>query len=208
MTVTVRWAKVDDLDPVDLPDWLSPAERIRHESLRQSIDRRHFVGVRVLLRSTMAELLGDAADDIELHQRCERCGGAHGRPTITVAGRTGPHVSMAHAGGIVVVAVAPQPVGVDLEPTRDDVDSDHDLVAWVRTEAVLKATGQGLDVDPRLLGISGPDGPPRLESWSGPGRRPAIRLADLDIAPGFVGCLARLGRGRPRIDLAERPIVG
>ena len=69
-----------------------------------------------------------------------------------------------------------------------------------RTEAVLKATGHGLDVDPRLVGISGPDAAPRLETWHGPGRRPAVTLTDLDLGGGFVGCVARLGRGRAGVD--------
>jgi 4'-phosphopantetheinyl transferase len=202
VTTIVRWAKVDALDPDLVPEWLTPAERGRHRSLRQPVDRRQFVGTRQLLRDTLIELLGGTADDVVLHQQCDRCGGAHGRPTIRIAGRPGPHVSTTHAGGLVAVAIASNPVGVDLEP----VGEAGDLVTWVRTEAVLKATGHGLDIDPRLVGISDPDAAPRLEAWNGPGRRPAVTLTDLDLG-GFVGCVARLGRGRAGVDGAERTLA-
>ncbi len=215
VTTIVRWAKVDALDPDLVPEWLTPAERERHRSLRQPVDRRQFVGARQLLRDTVVELRGGAADDVELHQQCDRCGGPHGRPTIRIAGRPGPHVSTTHAGGLVAVAIASNPVGVDLEPVGeagvtnagDTATDTGDLVTWVRTEAVLKATGHGLDVDPRLVGISGPDAAPRLETWHGPGRRPAVTLTDLDLGGGFVGCVARLGRGRAGVDGAERTLV-
>lgn len=203
VTTIVRWAKVDALDPDLVPEWLTPAERGRHRSLRQPVDRRQFVGTRQLLRDTLIELLGGTADDVVLHQQCDRCGGAHGRPTIRIAGRPGPHVSTTHAGGLVAVAIASNPVGVDLEP----VGEAGDLVTWVRTEAVLKATGHGLDIDPRLVGISDPDAAPRLEAWNGPGRRPAVTLTDLDLGGGFVGCVARLGRGRAGVDVAERTLA-
>jgi len=207
VTTIVRWAKVDALDPDLVPEWLTPAERGRHRSLRQAVDRRQFVGARQLLRDTLVELLGGSADDVELHQQCDRCGGAHGRPMVRIAGRPGPHVSTTHAGGLVAVAIASNPVGVDLEPVGDTTTDTGDLVTWVRTEAVLKATGHGLDVDPRLVGISGPDAAPRLETWNGPGRRPAVTLADLDLGGGLVGCVARLGRGRAGVDVAERTLA-
>ena len=207
VTTIVRWAKVDALDPDLVPEWLTPAERGRHRSLRQPVDRRQFVGARRLLRDTLIELLGGTADDVVLHQQCDRCGGAHGRPMVRIAGRPGPHVSTTHAGGLVAVAIASNPVGVDLEPVGDTTTDTGDLVTWVRTEAVLKATGHGLDVDPRLVGISGPDAAPRLETWNGPGRRPAVTLADLDLGGGLVGCVARLGRGRAGVDVAERTLA-
>ena len=58
-----------------------------------------------------------------------------------------------------------------------------------------------------LVGLSAPDAPPRLESWNGPGRRPTVRFADLDLAPGYLACVARLGRSPIDADVAELPIT-
>ena len=38
---------------------------------------------------------------------------------------------------------------------------------WVRKEAVLKASGVGLDEDPREVEITAPSQPPRLIRWAG-----------------------------------------
>jgi 4'-phosphopantetheinyl transferase len=101
-------------------------------------------------------------------------------------------VSLAHAGELAVVALARHPVGVDVEA--------GDRTTWTRTEAVLKATGHGLDVDPSLVGLGPPDAPPRLVRWDGPGRRPALRLADVTTEDGYVAAVARLGRRPLRLD--------
>ena len=200
----VRWARVDALDPDFTPHWLNRAQLARRDRLRQPNDRRHFIGVRLLLRNSVAESLGGSPSNVELHQHCDRCGGAHGHPTVSVADQPGPQVSMAHAGGVVVVAVASKPVGVDLEPIGRRTD---DLTRWVRTEAVLKATGHGLDVDPLLVGISDSDAAPELTWWRGPGRRPTLRLADIDLGDGFVAGVARLGRRRLDVDVAPRTVA-
>lgn len=71
---------------------------------------------------------------------CPRCGSvAHGRPHVR-----GAHLSLSYADGLVLVAVATVPVGVDVEPGRPD---------WARTEAVLKCTGEGLHGGPDETGL-------------------------------------------------------
>ncbi|WP_420175617.1 4'-phosphopantetheinyl transferase family protein [Luteococcus sp. OSA5] len=108
-------------------------------------------------------------DDTRLVHACPRCGSSqHGRPVLTGPAR-GVHVSLARDRDhrMTVVAVCPQaPVGVDLE-ARGVADFDgFDAVArhpreggldatrlWVRTEAVLKAHGVGLGVDPRTVRV-------------------------------------------------------
>jgi 4'-phosphopantetheinyl transferase len=177
--VVVRWARIDEV-PVDAAG-LSDGERSRLDALRHDDDRRRFVGVRLLLR----HVLGPGAGT--LHQSCPRCGGPHGRPTI----RGGPAVSLAHAGDIAVVAVARRrSVGVDVEPGDDR--------RWVRTEAVLKATGHGFEVDPSLVEV----GPHGVVAWAGPGRRPRLRLVDLAVGDGYVAAVAGLGRRSLRVDAA------
>jgi len=197
--VIVRWARVDTIDPDAAPEHWSAGELERLAALRRPVDRRHFVGARRLLRRAVVAETGCEDDDIVVHQRCHRCGGPHGRPQIEIDGTAGPEVGFAHAGGLVIVAVSDRPVGVDVEPT----DGADELVTWVRTEALLKATGHGLDVHPSLLRLSAPEDRPRLLEWRGPGRKPVVVMADVDTAPGFVAAVVRTGRGSLSLDAAE-----
>jgi 4'-phosphopantetheinyl transferase len=231
--VTVRWLHLDDLDDPDDPDDLgdldgdptsvplSPGERARLAALRVPADRRRFLGARSLLRAAVAEVTGADPRHVRLHQRCERCGGPHGRPQVQVGTDPGPHVSVAHAGALAVVAVGRSPVGVDVEPVAPVLRSTQppwpvgppapagvsDLRTWVRREAVLKAVGLGVDVDPDPVRLGPPDAPPRLVAWSGPGRRPRVHLADLDTAPGHLVTVATVGRRRP-VDAAPLRVSG
>lgn len=205
--VVVRWMRLDEVPADPAPEVLSEAERSRLEGFRDDGDRRRFVGVRLLLRHVVADHTGCLRRDVALLQVCGRCGGPHGPPVIEVRGRPGPAVSMAHAGELAVVAVAAAPVGVDVEPLEHVAPLGDDLRTWVRREAVLKATGHGLDVDPRLLELSAADEPPRLTAWRGPGRGPTVRIADLAPEPGYVAAVARTGRRPLRLNTAAVPVT-
>lgn len=195
--MVVRWARTEGAPPD--PPWLSSGERARLVALRDDADRQRFVAARALLRRVVGDVAGCAPAEVVLHQTCARCGGPHGRPVVG----HGLEVSMTHAGGLVAVAVARSPVGIDLEPVPTAAEEDR-LVTWVRSEAVLKATGHGLEVDPRLVDVGAAGEPPRLARWSGPGRTPRLRLRDLRPAPGYVAAVARLGIGPLRVD--ARPV--
>jgi 4'-phosphopantetheinyl transferase len=148
---------------------------------------------------------------------CRRCGEPHGRPRLApIEGVQLPDVSVAHTVGAVVVAHGPHLVGVDVEQAGaarfegfDDVALGADeraalqLVptarramwrtrAWVRKEAVLKATGHGLSVDPRDVVVADAPQGPVVRSWSGPDavspRR--IQLHDVHLADDLVVALA------------------
>lgn len=69
-------------------------------------------------------------------------------------------------------------------------------MAWVRTEALLKATGQGLAVSPRSVEIS-PGEEPAVIRWSW--GDPAGRVSIFDLSPGqrYVAALAAI-HDRPR----------
>jgi 4'-phosphopantetheinyl transferase len=123
---------------------------------------------------------------------------------------------MSSSNDLAIVAIAKRPVGIDIEHTapgrRPESAAAIELTTWVRTEAVLKATGHGLTVDPALVRISPPGDLPRLLGWKGPGRFPVLRMADLKTDPGYLVSLAVIGRGRLRVDLgrmelADRPAV-
>jgi 4'-phosphopantetheinyl transferase len=77
---------------------------------------------------------------------------------------------------------------------------------WVRKEAVLKATGDGLAVPPSRLTVSAPYDEPRLHAWTGRPLMPrAIALSDLAPPYGHVASLAVIGvcRSVEEFDAAE-----
>lgn len=93
------------------------------------------------LRQAAHDLLGGRVTRL-----CPACGStAHGRPH-----RRGTHVSLGYAPGVVLVATASTPVGVDVE--------EGDDAAWTRTEAVLKCTGEGLRRPPAEVGTDVEEG--------------------------------------------------
>lgn len=130
--------------------------------------------------------------------------------------------SLAHSGDVALVAVARErDVGVDVERLRPDADrwamvrhvltsrerreletvapanrAQTFLSMWTRKEAVLKAAGVGLAIDPALVELEGLSllaGPPELGAlgeWS---------VVGLSV-PHHVGALARRG-GCARIQL-------
>jgi 4'-phosphopantetheinyl transferase len=137
---------------------------------QEPIDRIHRSRAgRAELRALVAQLAGVDPAEVLIDARCPDCGGPHGRPVVMGpdAART-IRVSLAYAGtAIVTAARVGGAIGVDAErrdsaptatvgdrraavralvpPLPDDVDP---LLHWTRIEAVLKADGRGLRVDP------------------------------------------------------------
>lgn len=206
----VRWVRLDLGAPTGAAGGprLGPDELVRMASMRSPAQRERFRTARWLLRAAVAEAAGCSIDDVDVHQRCARCGGPHGRPTVTVGGGPGPSVSLAHSGHLAVAAVSSRPVGVDVErwPAGGATGRVEDLRGWVRTEAVLKATGYGLEVDPSQLEVREGRHGPALVRWEGPGRRPVLQLADLAL-PGALAAVARAGRRPLRVDLAPAGVA-
>jgi len=143
---------------------LTPAEASRLESERHP---ERFLTGRMLLREVAAELTGRPLPLITIAAACPDCGREHGQPRIqhpVGAAMNGLFVSLSHASDVTVAAASASPVGVDIEP-RDvsldrlaairDVAGGNDLTHWTRVEAVLKADGRGLRVDPRAVSIQG-----------------------------------------------------
>ena len=120
---------------------LSPREREREVT-------DSFLAGRLLLKALVTELTGEGTPVIE--QTCADCGGPHGRPTVA-----GLWLSLSRCAVGVVAAAASVPVGIDVEPAGSDAVAGMSLAEWTRTEAVLKADGRGLRVDPGEVAFTG-----------------------------------------------------
>ena len=133
---------------------LSARERARLAAERPR-RREAFLAGRVLLRELAGEALGTDPAAVPLIASCPDCGREHGRPVIT---GTDLHVSLSHGADAVVAAVAQgRRIGIDLEHPATVVDDLAPLIPtpslqrWTRIEAVLKADGRGLRVDPAMV---------------------------------------------------------
>ena len=160
-------------DVVPSPDaaWgrLSAQEEDRCSSLRRSEDRLGFLAARTLTRGLLC-LWDTRVSDFAAWtfvQRCSRCGGPHGRPSVL--GRGDLWVSWAHTNGHVCAVVGAQHVGIDIErvsvdelplppgavPSSSGADPERWL-RWTRAEALVKCLGIDLEEALRLS----LDGPP------------------------------------------------
>lgn len=174
----MRWARPDGFDRERALHWLGPAERARADAtLHDGLLDRFLLG-RMLLRELAAEAGGIRPEEVRILARCERCGAEHGRPRIEWPDSTGPawSASLSSCPDLVVAAVAPAgiAVGVDVEPGRAAGPRGREaerrgavveligepsrtaIRRWVRTEAVLKADGRGLRVEPGVVRFDGP----------------------------------------------------
>ncbi|WP_223692830.1 4'-phosphopantetheinyl transferase family protein [Leifsonia poae] len=122
---------------------------------------------RPVLRELVSELCGVPVSSVLIQARCPDCGGAHGRPVVMApAAATRIRVSLSHVGDTVVAAASlDRAVGVDAEPADAATDPERTtaiehvsgregadpLARWTSIEAVLKADGRGLRVDPSAV---------------------------------------------------------
>lgn len=164
-----------------------------------------------LLREVLAELTGTAAADHVFVRTCDHCGDdAHGKPILQ---HPSLHTSRSSAADAVAVAVSSAgPVGVDVEQVTAASFAGFDEVAlgpaeqagspteraraWTRKEAVLKARGTGLRVDPRTVDVTGS----RLAG------RPPVHLFDVPCGLEFACAAAVLSERRPRLQREERDL--
>jgi hypothetical protein len=101
------------------------------------------------LRALAHAVLRDELGAVSVGRLCPRCGsGEHGRPYVVTEGRA-PQVSMSYAEGLVAVAWADGPVGVDIEGDGPPVDG-VDRRAFSAAEALLKA---GSDVPTQSIEV-------------------------------------------------------
>jgi 4'-phosphopantetheinyl transferase len=197
---------LDEL-PADI-SVLDAREKRRADRLHLELDRRRFVAAHTALRRELGERL--EADPAELEftrEPCSRCGGPHGRPIVlrpggSLARQAELHFSLSHSGSQGLLAIAPTPVGVDIE-ALPDASMCQQLTAllhpreqvrilsapeeaqrtlftrlWCRKEAYLKGLGVGLAHDSTEGYISS------LE------RTPGWHVTNIDAPAGFAGAVA------------------
>ncbi len=195
--------------PRDVAAWhdlLDPVERGRWAAYREPVDRARFLTGVALTRQVLAEHLGVAAAEAPLDRACARCGAPHGVPRVV--GRPDLRLSVAHAGDLVLVALADRAVGVDVEPLGPGAlevegqvltDAERRVLAgttgaarevalvetWVRKEAVLKMLGTGLRTPMVEVDLS------------------AHAVVDLHVGPAHRAALATAGP--PAVDTGRRP---
>ncbi len=168
-----------------------------------------------LLADEVAAALGCDRDVVRIGRRCPRCGSTdHGRPVVeTDVVDDPPHLSLSRAPGVALVAVSTDhPVGVDVEcidqtwpvgssnGTLHAQERPRDAAAlttlWVRKESLLKATGDGLHVEPALLRLDDGSVGPRLLEW--PDGPAVTTMKDLEIE-GYAACVSVLGADSVRV---------
>ncbi|WP_460627593.1 4'-phosphopantetheinyl transferase family protein [Intrasporangium mesophilum] len=221
-------------DVVDV--WLAPvtsgllgpsAERILDEDERQQAerfhrddDRRRYTVAHASLRVILGARLGVAPECLRFgRDPCPVCGGPNGRPTLMDSAAS-LHFSLSHAGGLVAVAVASAPVGIDVEPvpgvevvsavleTLHPRERDAVLAApltrrsadftrmWTRKEALLKGIGTGLAHGLTDHDVTDGAHPRTDQGWS---------LAELPVGAGYAGAVALRG-ARVQLRLRSRQL--
>jgi 4'-phosphopantetheinyl transferase len=153
-----------------LSECLAPEERARAASYRTLELSRFAVVARGLLRHVLSRYAGIAPADIAFSHN------DHGKPFLALPGGAPSPIgfNMSHSGAMVAIAVGEDAaIGVDIECPREigeidtlierfftmpERESLRDLSGyrradgffrlWTRKEAVLKASGFGLSVDP------------------------------------------------------------
>jgi 4'-phosphopantetheinyl transferase len=188
-----------------LASTLTEAEQRWAERLSAGGPRERFVAGRAAVRRLLGERLGVPPGEVPLRS------GAGGKPELDTAGAPPLHFSVSHSGTMVLVAIAPGPVGVDLEgprqlrhalevAARTFARSELELLVrlpsgarprrfleiWTAKEAVLKASGEGL---PGLSGVEVTPGSDGTLRTAGTGdARWAVRT--FEPAPGYVAAVA------------------
>lgn len=160
--VRLWWTSVEESAPFvgSLQALLDEEDLERAARFRVEAARRRFVTARAMLRLILSRFTGVAPEHLTF------VFGEHGKPRLET---DGPCFNLAHSGDTVVVAVAGDHVGVDIEELRvlpnadrlarrictpqeletllslpEPSRNDALLRLWTAKEAVLKALGSGI----------------------------------------------------------------
>jgi 4'-phosphopantetheinyl transferase len=204
-----------------------PRESARAARIQHSPTRDASLAAAALVRLAVADHTGADVGDVVVDRHCPDCDRWHGRPVVVEP--AGVDVSVSHSGRCVAVAVViGAHVGVDVEAidtlpepwepglavhVMDAVERQRhphltrgELTRyWVRKEALLKASGDGLRVRMPHLRVSPPAAPAVLEHGPAPlfGR---VALRDVwHQDDRHLAAVAVLGsEGAPDVGVSER----
>ena len=158
----LRWMRPQLTDAVRAESLalLSLAERQRCDSTAAH-RREAFLAGRWMLRQLASELLGVAPDQVHLIASCPDCGREHGKPHVADSRL---QLALTHSADVVVAAASwDAAVGIDVEPLDQPaaavaaigaLTGEDSLLRWTRIEAILKADGRGLRVDPSRVALT------------------------------------------------------
>jgi 4'-phosphopantetheinyl transferase len=214
----VWFADIASLRPVHLA-LLDGVERRRRERYVQAADKARFTVAAALLRLVVEAETGIAVDRVRIDRTCPKCAEPHGKPQIVGAD---VHVSISHSGDKVALALTrAAAVGVDVEAVADrDVTglartvlapaepihrTEDFYTYWCRKEAVVKATGAGLQVPLIEVVVSPADTPARLVSYRGAALE--CSLSDLPVGPGYAAAVAVLAEGRLGVQIHDASVM-
>ncbi|RJR43847.1 MAG: 4'-phosphopantetheinyl transferase superfamily protein [Desulfobacteraceae bacterium] len=196
---------------------LSTAEAARSNRFHFARDRCRYVARHGILRILLSAYLGFEPEHIEF--KPDKKGKPH------VVKRTPENklqFSMSHSSGLVAFAFGQSAgIGIDIEKIRafpeqrgvicrscapaeiEELDNspssarlENFFRLWVRKEAILKASGDGLALDLRLVDVStvSPGGGIwRLRKIEAGGLNREFRWVDVKLAPGFASAVAAAG---------------
>lgn len=214
--VHVWQARLADWEPqaARLAAWLSPDEQARMSRFREpALAARYGIG-RGLLRGLLAGYLGAAPADLVFAVN------EYGKPALLNAPADSLHFNVSHTDVLLMLALSGRgPVGVDVEQVhtapvsiqeiRRVLSADEqaqwlslpglDLAAsfyrvWVRKEAVLKAMGVGLAIEPDTFSVGMGSFPTITQLRGVP-----LRVHDLEMAGPIKAALAVIGLEMPDI---------
>jgi len=158
-------------------DSLVDEERSRIASFRDPGDGASFAAGRALVRLALARLLESSPRELVFDTWCTRCRSPRGKPRV-VDPSAAIEFSLSRGGRWLALALALTPVGVDLEwrdrlvdgAVADTAFAENErteleavdaqrlpaalLDCWTRKEAILKALGHGLAVDPASVSVT------------------------------------------------------
>ena len=196
---------------------LDGAEHARRDRLRRAGDRDRFSVAVALTRIVLGAHLGVAPTQVSIDRTCPRCDLPHGKPRL-MGSPPAVEFSISHSADRIAVAMAAggTAVGVDVEELARSEDvaelsrlvlsspelaelarfdpKEHGAVLlryWTRKEAIVKATGDGLNEPLTNLTVTPPDQDPRLLDWATRSDAPRrFALHDLNPGTGYVASLA------------------
>ena len=188
-TADVWWAR-----KLDAPDryagLLDDTERERLARYRSTEDQQRFLTGCALAKTALAHYTGRPAAAIRFDRTCAQCGRPHGKPVL--AG-DGPAHSVSHSGDLVAVAVARDPVGVDVE----QLDSRRRGRAATDPEALARMVLSG--EEQQALAAIRPSGRAHefLVAWT---RKEAVTKATGDgLNIAFSDVVVAADHGPPRV---------